>query len=78
MAAQTPAMPGAPVSGTFAQTPVTPTTTTEASPQDAENDPQYAERDASTDNTWIIIAVVLMIVITVLGVGLAAMGLSAE
>ena len=67
--------------GNASHTPSTPATA-EVRPQEGEEeaapDPQYAERDTSTDNTWIILGVVMMIVLTVLGFGLAALGLSAE
>ena len=68
--------------GHASQAPVTPAPTNapaqEGEEEPAENDPQYAERDTSTDNTWIILAVVMMIVLTVLGFALAGLGLSAE
>ena len=82
MAAHSPSMGNAASAGNASVAPSTPTTS-EVRPQEgeeepAENDPQYSERDTSTDNTWIVLAVVMMIVITVLGFGLAALGLSAE
>ena len=39
---------------------------------------QFAERNTDSDNEWIVIGVVLMIVFTVLGFALAAFGLAAE
>ena len=39
---------------------------------------QFAERNTDSDNEWIVIGVVLMIVFTVLGFALAAFGLSSE
>ena len=68
--------------GNASHAPSTPATA-EVRPQEGEEegaapDPQYAERDTSTDNTWIILGVVMLIVLTVLGFGLAALGLSAE
>ena len=82
LAAHSPAMGNGAPAGNAAKAPATPTTT-DSRPQEgeeeaAEDDPQYAERDTSSDNTWIVIAVVLMIGLTVLGVALAARGLSAE
>ncbi len=84
LAAHSPAMGSAgsaAPAGNAAQAPSTPATA-EARPQEGEEeaapDPQYAERDTSSDNTWIVLGVVMMIVLTVLGFGLAALGLSAE
>lgn len=82
LAAHSPAPGNAASAGNASQAPATPTTTNapaqEGEEEPAENDPQYAERDTSTDNTWIILAVVMMIVLTVLGFALAGLGLSAE
>ena len=58
--------------------PATPDSRPQEGDEAAEDTSQYAERDTSTDNTWIIIAVVLMISLTVLGFVLAGLGLSAE
>lgn len=82
LAAHSPAMGQSAPASSASEAPATPTTTN-ARPQEADEeaavaDPQYAERDTSTDNTWIVLAVVMMIVLTVLGFGLAALGLSAE
>ena len=81
LAAQAPAMGHGAPAGNAAQAPSTPTTTN-VRPQEgeepAEADPQYSERDTSSDSTWIVLAVVMLIVLTVLGFGLAALGLSAE
>ena len=81
LAAHSPAMGNAAPAGNSVEAPRTPTTA-EVRPQEgeeeAENDPQYAERDTSSDSTWIILAVVMMIVLTVLGFVLAGLGLSAE
>ncbi|MCY3507329.1 MAG: hypothetical protein OXH41_14320 [Chloroflexi bacterium] len=82
LAAHSPTPGNAASAGNASQAPATPTTTNapaqEGEEEPAENDPQYAERDTSTDNTWIILAVVMMIVLTVLGFALAGLGLSAE
>lgn len=78
LAAHSPTLGSAAPAGNAAATPSTPTAAADVRPQEGEDDPQYAERDTSTDNTWIIIAVVLMIVLTVLGFALAGLGLSAE
>lgn len=82
LAAYQPTFGSGGASGNASETPSTPTTTQvrpeEGEEAPTENDPQYSERDTSTDNTWIVIAVVLMIILTVLGFGLAALGLSAE
>ena len=82
LAAHSPAMGQGAPAGSASEAPSTPTTTNprpqEGDEEATANDPQYAERDTSTDNTWIILAVVMMIVLTVLGFGLAALGLSAE
>lgn len=81
LAAHSPALGSAAPAGNAAQAPSTPATA-DVRPQEGEEeaapDPQYAERDTSTDNTWIVLGVVMMIVLTVLGFGLAALGLSAE
>ncbi len=77
LAAHSPAAANAAPAGNAAETPSTPTTA-ESRPQEGEEDSQYSERDTSTDSTWIVIAVALMIGLTVLGFGLAARGLSAE
>ena len=81
LAAHSPAMGNAAPAGNSVEAPRTPTTA-EVRPQEGEeaaaDDPQYAERDTSSDNTWIILAVVMMLVITVLGFVLAGLGLSAE
>ena len=82
LAAHSPAPGNAAPAGNASQAPVTPTATNapaqEGEEEPAEDDPQYAERDTSTDSTWIILAVVMMIVFTVLGFALAGLGLSAE
>jgi len=82
LAAHSPATGNAAAAGNASQAPATPTTANapaqEGEDEPAVDDPQYAERDTSTDNTWIVLAVVMMIVLTVLGFGLAALGLSAE
>lgn len=82
LAAHSPTPGNAASAGNASHAPTTPTTTNapaqEGEEEPAENDPQYAERDTSTDNTWIILAVVMMIVLTVLGFALAGLGLSAE
>jgi hypothetical protein len=82
LAAQAPAMGHGAPAGNASEAPSTPTTTTvrpqEGEEEPAEDDPQYSERDTSSDNTWIVLAVVMLIVLTVLGFGLAALGLSAE
>ncbi len=82
LAAHSPAPGNAAAAGSASQAPATPTTSNapaqEGEEEPAEADPQYAERDTSTDNTWIILAVVMMIVLTVLGFALAGLGLSAE
>ncbi len=80
-AAHAPAMGNAAPAGNSVEAPHTPTTA-EVRPQEGEeaaaDDPQYAERDTSSDNTWIVLAVVMLIVLTVLGFALAGLGLSAE
>ena len=82
LAAHAPAPGTGAFAGNASQAPATPTTSSapaqEGEEEPAEADPQYAERDTSSDNTWIILAVVMMIVFTVLGFALAALGLSAE
>ena len=81
LAGHSPAAVNAAPAGNAAETPSTPTAA-ESRPQEGEeateDDSQYSERDTSTDSTWIVIAVALMIGLTVLGFGLAARGLSAE
>ncbi len=82
LAAHSPAMGNAPLAGGASTAPSTPIAG-EVRPQEGEDapaadDPQYAERDTSTDNTWIVLGVVLLIVLTVLGFVLAGLGLSAE
>ena len=81
LAAHSPAMGSAAPAGNSVEAPRTPTTA-EVRPQEGEEeveaDPQYAERDTSSDNTWIVLAVVMMLVLTVLGFVLAGLGLSAE
>lgn len=77
LATHSPAMGNAAPAGNAAEVPPTPTAT-ETRPQEGEDASQYSERDTSTDTTWIVIAVVLMIVLTVLGFALAGLGLSAE
>ncbi len=82
LAAQSPAPANSAPAGNASEAPRTPTTNQvwpqEGEEEPAEDDPQYSERDTSSDNTWIVIAVVLMIVLTVLGFVLAGLGLSAE
>ena len=82
LAAHSPAMGSGAPAGNAAETPSTPTNSNvraqEGEEEVAQNDPQYAERDTSSDNTWIVIAVVLMIAITVLGFAFAGLGLSGE
>ena len=82
LAAQTPATGATGATGVASiHTPATPTAP-EQHPQEAEEesspDPQYVTKDTSSDATWIILGVIMMIVLVVLGVGLAALGLSAE
>ena len=82
LAAHAPAPGSGAPAGNASQAPATPTTANapaqEGEEEPVANDPQYAERDTSSDNTWIVLAVVMMIVFTVLGFALAALGLSAE
>ena len=82
LAAHSPALGNGAPAGNASEAPRTPTTNQvrpqEGEEEPAEDDPQYSERDTSSDNTWIVIAVVLMIVLTVLGFVLAGLGLSAE
>ncbi len=77
LAAYAPATGSATPAGVAAEAPLLPTTS-EPRTQESDEPQQFAERDTSSDNAWIIIAVVLLVVVTALGVGLAAMGLSAE
>ena len=77
LAAHTPATGNATPAGAAATAPLPPTAS-EPRAQESDEPQQFAERDTSSDNAWIIIAVVLLIVLTVLGIGLAALGLSAE
>ena len=46
--------------------------------QETDGPQQFAEAESRNEGSWIVIAVVLLLVLTVLGVGLAALGLSGD
>ena len=48
------------------------------SAQETDEPRQFAEPDTTNEGAWIIIAVALLIVLAVVGVGLAALGLAGE
>ncbi len=76
LAGQAPATspPSAPPAA--AEAPLDPTDPRPAAQEGEEQ--QFAERNTDSDNEWIVIGVALMIVLTVLGVALAAFGMGAE
>ena len=51
---------------------------TRVAAQEGDEIEQFNERNTGTDNEWIVIGVALLVVLIILGFGLAAFGMSAE